>query len=384
VPGRLAGCLLESALSMHGARSSVDRVLASEARGRWFDPSRARHPLPTSLAVAGCSGRGFALAALCAGLLLAGCSTIRNSGADGGPPPGTELPDLRQLPDAELKVEPIRSGGPNKPYEVLGQSYTPMTKDEPLVERGLASWYGRKFHGRRTASGEAYNMYAMTAAHKTMPIPSYARVRNPANGREVIVRVNDRGPFSSGRVIDLSYAAAVKLGVQNGVSPVEVERITYEDIRTGAATTRGATVAARAPAPAAAAPDATPAPDPVPDPAPAVVAAAQTPLPPLPPPGTVADKALGTDPAPVARAATPAASGFWLQLGAFGQGAGAYSFQQRLSQELDWLSPLLTVFSENGLFRLQAGPYASRDQAREAAERVRSALALVPMIVERR
>jgi rare lipoprotein A len=299
--------------------------------------------------------------------------------------PGTEVPDLRQLPDAELKVEPIRSGGPNKPYEVLGQSYTPMTRDEPLVERGLASWYGRKFHGRRTASGEAYNMYAMTAAHKTMPIPSYARVRNPANGREIIVRVNDRGPFSPGRVIDLSYAAAVKLGVQNGVRPVEVERITYEDIRTGAATVRGAKVAANAPAPAAAAPDSTPAPEPVPEPVPsAPVVMATNPAPILPPPGAVTDKAFAADPAPVAKAGTAAASGFWLQLGAFGQGSGAYSFQQRLSQELDWLSPLLTVFSENGLFRLQAGPYASRDQAREAAERVRSALALVPMIVERR
>jgi rare lipoprotein A len=328
---------------------------------------------------------GAGLTVVCAGLLLAACSTPRGPGADGGPPPGTDVPDLRQLPDAELKVEPIRSGGPNKPYEVLGQAYTPMTRDEPLVERGLASWYGRKFHGRRTASGETYNMYAMTAAHKTMPIPSYARVRNPANGREIIVRVNDRGPFSSGRVIDLSYAAAVKLGVQNGVSPVEVERITYEDIRTGAAAARGATVAARAPAPAAAAPESGPVSDPLPAVVPAVAAAPAEPAPALPsPPGIVPDKAIASDPAPVARAATPAATGFWLQLGAFGQGSGAYSFQQRLSQELDWLSPLLTVFSENGLFRLQAGPYASRDQAREAAERVRAALALVPMIVERR
>ena len=116
---------------------------------------------------------------------------------------------------------------------MLGESYVPLTGDLPLVERGLASWYGRKFHGRRTASGEVYNMHAMTAAHKTMPIPSYARVRNPANGREIIVRVNDRGPFAAGRVIDLSYAAAVKLGVQNGVAPVELERITHDDIRAG-------------------------------------------------------------------------------------------------------------------------------------------------------
>ena len=302
------------------------------------------------------------------------------------------------MPDAEPKVEPIRSGGPNKPYEVLGQSYTPMTGDEPLVQKGIASWYGRRFHGRRTASGETYNMYAMTAAHKTMPIPSYARVRNPANGREVIVRVNDRGPFSAGRVIDLSYAAAVRLGVQNGVAPVEVERITYEDIRAGLAG-KGATLA-RTPTPALV-PSPSPAPAPTPAPPPAQALATITPAPApvatASAPEPEADVAVAS-PAPTlvaaappvpeatstSRAHTAAASGFWLQLGAFGQGNGAYSFQQRLTQELDWLSPLLTVFSEGGLFRLQAGPYASRDQAREAAEKIRAALALVPMIVERR
>ena len=332
-------------------------------------------------------------------MLLAGCSTTSPggrlpAGADGPPP--ADAPDVRDVPDAEPKVEPIRSGGPNKPYEVLGQSYTPMTGDEPLVQKGMASWYGRRFHGRRTASGETYNMYAMTAAHKTMPIPSYARVRNPANGREVIVRVNDRGPFSAGRVIDLSYAAAVRLGVQNGVAPVEVERITYEDIRAGLAG-KGATMA-RAPAPAP-----VPSPAPVPNPAPPPAAALAT-ITPAPAPVATAPASepeadvAAASPAPTlvaaappvpeatstSRAHTAAASGFWLQLGAFGQGNGAYSFQQRLTQELDWLSPLLTVFSEGGLFRLQAGPYASRDQAHEAAEKIRAALALVPMIVERR
>jgi rare lipoprotein A len=143
-------------------------------------------------------------------------------------------PDLEHVPDAEPKLEPVRPGGPNKPYEVAGQAYVPIVKDGGFTERGMASWYGRKFHGRRTASGEVYNMYAMTAAHKTLPIPSYARVRNPANGKEVLVRVNDRGPFVKGRIVDLSYTAALKLGVLRGVAPVEVERITFEDIRTGA------------------------------------------------------------------------------------------------------------------------------------------------------
>ena len=143
----------------------------------------------------------------------------------------------------------LRNGGPNRPYEVFGRWYTPLAGDAPLSERGLASWYGRKFHGRPTSSGEPYDMYAMTAAHKTMPIPSYARVRNPANGREVIVRINDRGPFHGGRVIDLSYTAALKLGVLNAVAPVEVERLTHDAIRTGAWKADGSrTLAAAAPA----------------------------------------------------------------------------------------------------------------------------------------
>ena len=142
--------------------------------------------------------------------------------------------DLASVPDAEPVLEPIRIGGPNKPYEALGQAYVPMTFDRPFTERGLASWYGRKFHGRRTASGEVYNMYAMTAAHPTLPIPSYARVSNPANGREVVVRINDRGPFHAGRVLDLSYTAALKLDLLRGVAPIELRRITFEAIRSGA------------------------------------------------------------------------------------------------------------------------------------------------------
>ena len=162
--------------------------------------------------------------------LLAGCgSAPRDSGRDG--PPLQVPPGLAQTPDPQPRVEPIRAGGPNKPYEVAGQRIVPFGADLPLVETGLASWYGRKYHGRPTASGEVYDMFAMTAAHRTMPIPSYARVRNPANGREVIVRINDRGPFVDGRVIDLSYVAALRLGVLGGVAPVEVRRLTHADIR---------------------------------------------------------------------------------------------------------------------------------------------------------
>jgi rare lipoprotein A len=160
--------------------------------------------------------------------LLAGCASTGRDGPGERPPP-----NLERTPDAVPRVEALRSGGPNKPYEALGRRYVPLTADVPLQESGGASWYGRKFHGKPTSTGEIYDMYAMTAAHKTMPLPSYARVRNPANGREIVVRINDRGPFAAGLVIDLSYTAALKLGVLGGVAPVQVVRLTHDDIRSG-------------------------------------------------------------------------------------------------------------------------------------------------------
>ena len=312
--------------------------------------------------------------------VLAGCASgprpasTGRDGAEANPPA-----DLARVPDAEPQVEPIRSGGPNKPYDVLGRSYVPITRDAPFTERGLASWYGRAFHGRRTASGEIYNMYAMTAAHPTLPIPSYARVRNPANGREVVLRINDRGPFHSGRIVDLSYTAALKLDLLRGVGKVELQRITFDDIRTGAwrreaATDVVAVVAAPVSIPASQ-PEAVVAMTPPPQ-APAAEAAS------APPPIVVAIEPVAD--APPARAFTMPARGFWVQLGAFRQRDGAETFQQRVATELDWLAPLLAVFSDAAMFRLQAGPYPNRDDARVAAERIRSVLQLVPLIVERR
>jgi rare lipoprotein A len=144
-------------------------------------------------------------------------------------------PEVRapQAQEARPRVERLNSGPPNHAYEIKGQRYEPENADVPMVETGLASWYGKPFHGRRTASGEVYDMNAMTAAHKTMPLPSYALVRNPANGRQVVVKVNDRGPFIHGRVIDLSRAAARKLNI-GGVARVEVRRLTHAEIKTGA------------------------------------------------------------------------------------------------------------------------------------------------------
>jgi rare lipoprotein A len=191
-------------------------------------------------------------AVLLAALLLSGCGSLQLPSirlpwpgssepvpAPAPPPPVAAKPAApaaasprRDPPDAVPRVAAIPQGAPNVPYEIKGETYEPEAADVPLVETGIASWYGKPFHGRRTATGEVYDMHAMTAAHKTMPLPSYALVRNPRNKREVVVRVNDRGPFKPGRVIDLSHAAARKLGI-SGIAPVEVRRLTHAEIRSG-------------------------------------------------------------------------------------------------------------------------------------------------------
>lgn len=140
--------------------------------------------------------------------------------------PGDNPPaSLDQIADAVPRVEPLHRYA-NRPYNRFGKDYVPITAVGPFRQTGLASWYGRRFHGLPTSSGEIYDMYAMTAAHPTLPIPSYARVTNPANRRSVVVRINDRGPFHPDRIIDLSYAAAWKLGiVAAGSARVVVEAI---------------------------------------------------------------------------------------------------------------------------------------------------------------
>lgn len=181
--------------------------------------------------------RSVSHSALLAGLALlwvawlAGCATRAPAPAGRDGPGANPPPGLERVPDAEPRIEPLRQGGPNKPYAVFGRTYVPMAADLPWTETGLASWYGRLFHGKPTASGEVYDMYAMTAAHRTMPIPSYARITNSANGRQIVVRINDRGPFVDGRVIDLSYTAALKLDLLRSVAPVQVRRITHAEIR---------------------------------------------------------------------------------------------------------------------------------------------------------
>jgi rare lipoprotein A len=291
------------------------------------------------------TGLGIALLLLA---LMTGCATSRPSvppvGIDRDGPLPNPPADLAKVPDAAPRIEPVRSGGPNKPYEVQGERYEPLTGDTPYADRGLASWYGRKFHGRPTASGEVYNMYAMTAAHPTLPIPSYARVRNPANGREVIVRINDRGPFHKGRIVDLSYTAALKLDLLRGVAPVEVRRITYAEIRAGSFQKPAGE----------------------------------------PPPVFVPDTPPGAPQRETTSVVAVAGPGAWLQFGAFAKLDGAEALRQRIAEADLTLLPLLTVVREGGMHRLRAGPFPSADEARATAARLRNESGVEASLVERR
>lgn len=248
--------------------------------------------------------------------------------------PGEYPPvDLDSIPDAVPKLEPLHRGA-SRPYVVMGRDYAPMTSLQPYKARGFATWYGRRYHGKQTSSGETYDMYAMTAAHATLPIPSYARVTNLANGKSVVVRINDRGPFIGDRLIDLSYTAAYKVGVLGGGSAVvEVESIIPGDPMPMA-------VASGAGQPAA------------------ISAAPEIPL-------------------------TNAASGVYLQLGAFGSKENAETYLMRLKLQLAWLAERLHVFPGEGLYRVHAGPYANRAEARQIADRIGQALSIRPMVLVR-
>jgi rare lipoprotein A len=253
---------------------------------------------------------------------------------DDGPGANTP-PNLDAIPDAVPRAEPLHRGA-MRPYTVMGRHYTPMTALAPYKARGVASWYGRRYHGKPTSSGESYDMYAMTAAHTTLPLPSYVRVTNLANGRSVVVRVNDRGPFIDNRLIDLSYTAAHRLGtLAGGSAMVEVELLLP-----------GAAVASLEPA-VVPAPSATPAPQ-------------------------------------IAVAGGAGAS--WLQLAAFGAKENAEAYAARLSTDLPWLTQVgvqMQVYVAEGLFRVQAGPYASATEARGAAAKIGQALNIKPLVIVR-
>ncbi|MDR2614200.1 MAG: septal ring lytic transglycosylase RlpA family protein [Candidatus Accumulibacter sp.] len=277
--------------------------------------------------------------------------------------PADEIPrDLDSIPDAQPRLEPLHRGA-NRPYVVLGKSYVPNTTLKPVRERGIASWYGRKFHGQKTSIGERYDMFAMTAAHKTLAIPSYARVTNLDNGKSVVVRVTDRGPFHAGRIIDLSYAAAYRLGyVDAGSARVEVETLLPTD------STSPLHAETRTPAP---------------PPKPVAIQPRHDEFERL-----VTQLAQETDEGDMAGVAEPPAAvgeakGVFLQLGAFANADNAESLRIHLTRELDWLTESLHIQAGDGIYRVQLGPYGSRAEAATVAEKIRLALGYPPSFVVR-
>ena len=245
----------------------------------------------------------------------------KDDGPGANPPP-----DLEAIPDAEPKSEPLHKFA-NNPYAVLGQSYVPDKDRKPYQVRGIASWYGKKFHGKRTSSGEIYDMYGMTAAHPTLPIPSYVRVTSVTNGKSVIVRVNDRGPFHANRIIDLSYTAASKLGyVRAGSSLVEVESID--------------------PAQSTPSPNIT-----------TLVAAAPV----QPPASDTGD--------------------VWLQLGAFSVQANAEQLLAKLKAEMGALGENVRMQAVEGLYRLRAGPFKSSVDANDLAAQFKRLTDIQPVLL---
>lgn len=315
--------------------------------------------------------------------------------------PDEQIPaNLDAIPDAEPRAEPLHRFA-NRPYHVMGQSFVPATELRPFRQRGHASWYGRRFHGNPTSSGEPYDMYAMTAAHPTLPIPSYARVTNLGNGRSVVVRVNDRGPFLRGRVIDLSYAAAHKLGYINaGSAQVEVEQILPSEAPLMTATRKVPPLRARANEGVVAAD--TPRPEarvlaPLAQAAPAPVTAAAlaeaskaAAASATAPQASAATESAECGPSPACGAAegiappiASASGGIFLQLGAFSSYANAEGFRDTVQGQAGTLAERFELFADGERFRLHAGPYESMDAARNAADRMGTVLKLKPFVIVR-
>lgn len=231
-------------------------------------------------------------------------------------------PDLSQLQDMVPREEPLAKYGNKSPYTVLGKTYRVLPSAKGFKQTGKASFYGKKFHGLRTSSGEPYDMYAMTAAHRNLPLPSYVRVTNTTNGKSVIVKVNDRGPFHSERVMDLSYAAAAKLDIlKAGTGQVRIEALDPADFAQQAAST----------------------------------------------------------PAPPAQMAVEAPH-FFVQVGAFGARGNASALQSRLAELI--YSPINIVSSE-GIHRVHVGPFFNREDAEKAATLIKNHDLGTPLVVNR-
>jgi rare lipoprotein A len=222
--------------------------------------------------------------------------------------------DLSHVPDAVPRYEVRTRAGNKNPYTVLGKTYHLIADESSYKERGYASWYGKKFNGYRTSNGEVYDMYAMTGAHKTLPIPSYVRVKNLDNGKSVVVRINDRGPFHHGRIVDLSYAAAQRIGIhKTGTGRVEVEIALPND-------------------------------------------AAPVPL-----------RAGGNSAAQVESALPP---GTYLQVGAFSQKSAAQQFAASIGTKLTYPLTINSAQSPKEIHRVRVGPFANAKSLQEARDQL--------------
>ncbi len=322
-------------------------------------------------------------------------------------------PNLMDTPDADVRNDPLLPRS-NRPYVVFGKTYTPLTDEQPFTQIGVGSWYGKKFHGQRTSSGELYDMYKMTAAHPILPIPSYARLTNMVSGAVVIVRINDRGPFHANRAIDVSYTAALKLGLLGkGSHELKIERILPEEVDRILASREGIqgtkprlTPPIKTPLPTAqsgeqstpvpkvtakmidtplvltpAAPGAMPAATPAATPTATTTAATPTAMPTAAAPKDIESLMLA-DRAPATYAApnTPAAAGgFYLQLGAYSRAENAEAVRGKLAEKFN----ALEVVQGGAVYRLFGGPFASRQEAQQAAQGLPSSLGLKPIVVQR-
>lgn len=289
----------------------------------------------TLISLAGCSNTGkygasgqksFGMSSVPGSMAKRGGGYYLDDGPGDNPPA-----NIDSIPDAIPRIEPLREAN-MRPYVALGKPYQPMTTLGVYRKRGVASWYGRRYHGNQTASGEVYDMYAMTAAHPTLPLPSFVRVTNIKSGKSIVVRVNDRGPFLSDRIIDLSYTAAHKLDILSGGSGI----VEVESILPGAN-----------------------------------VAITQTKKIP-------STSAPISAPAPVTLASVEA---IYLQLGAFGNANNAHNFLTHMQSELSWLGKNLGIAEQGGLFKIHAGPFSNLILAQQAANEITQQLAIKPMLL---
>lgn len=241
-------------------------------------------------------------------------------------------PDVSQVPDAEPIDEPLSAYGNKSPYRALGETYTVMESAKGFTQTGKASWYGKKFHGLKTSSGEKYDMYKMTAAHTTLPLPTYVRVTNLANDKSVIVKVNDRGPFHSERIMDLSYAAAARLDyLKTGTANVRIEVVTAEEFQ-------------KSPAKA------------------------------------VKKESVAADSATAVTTDTR----FFVQVGAFSARGNATALQEKLADLIN--APIVVARDENsskGISRVRIGPFSSQDEAEKAAATISDHNLGKPIILKR-